>query len=197
MPALVTATPLDRKPLNRSHWGITTQYSSVFTGRTLVKVPVIPPRPIRALQNNPVRLVIPSIAINAIIEHVGLTPGGAMGTPQTLSDVAWFDPGIAPGQIGTSVIDGHLDWTHGEAAVFANLYKLHNGANIQVVDASGSLTTFIVTNIGTFGENENTDNIFNSSDGISHLNLITCDGAWNSTSQSYTDRLVIFSDKVN
>jgi hypothetical protein len=37
--------------------------------------------------------------------------------------------------------------------------------------------------------------IFTSKDGKSHLNIITCDWAWNKNTKHYPNRLVVFTDK--
>lgn len=38
--------------------------------------------------------------------------------------------------------------------------------------------------------------VFTSTDGKAHLNLITCFGSWDTDAKQYTDRFVIFTDKV-
>jgi hypothetical protein len=38
--------------------------------------------------------------------------------------------------------------------------------------------------------------VFASNDGGAHLNLITCAGEWNKGKKSYSERLVVFADKV-
>ena len=141
------------------------------------------------------RLQIPALALNAVVERVGLTTTGAMDTPNNPADVAWFDQGVLPGSIGSAVIDGHLDWKNGETAVFAHLANMQPGDTIFITDTEGMSTIFEVSKLQTYGQYENTMNIFSSSDGKSHLNLITCEGAWNNASQSYSDRLVVFADR--
>ncbi|PIZ82226.1 MAG: class F sortase, partial [Parcubacteria group bacterium CG_4_10_14_0_2_um_filter_41_6] len=37
--------------------------------------------------------------------------------------------------------------------------------------------------------------VFNSSDGKAHLNLITCTGVWNKEDNAFSERLVVFTDK--
>jgi hypothetical protein len=57
----------------------------------------------------PVRLRIPAIAVDAAVEHVGLTPDGAMDVPASYADVAWYTLGPKPGEPGNAAIAGHLD----------------------------------------------------------------------------------------
>jgi LPXTG-site transpeptidase (sortase) family protein len=143
----------------------------------------------------PVRLEIPEIKVNAVIEDVGLTPQGAMAVPEGPVDVAWLDLGPLPGEAGSAVIAGHEGWKDGIAAVFDNLHALRVGDKIVVEDNNGATVTFIVRDIKTYDQNGDTSGVFNTSDGQAHLNLITCEGTWNVVKKSYSDRLVVFADK--
>jgi sortase A len=143
----------------------------------------------------PVRLNIPDINVNAFVESVGLTALGAVGVPEGPVDVAWYDMGTRPGAIGSAVIVGHEGWKDGIAAVFDNLNKLVLGEKIYLTDNTGTTTVFIVRHIRLYGEHDSVPAVFNSTDGLAHLNLITCEGIWNAAKESYSGRLVVFTDK--
>ncbi len=143
----------------------------------------------------PVRLKIPIIDVDAAVEHVGLTSQGDMDTPKDPTNAGWFNQGPHPGDKGSSVIDGHFGWENSIPAVFDNLHRLQKGDKLHVEDEKGTITTFIVREFQTYGPNDDAAGIFSSSDGKAHLNLITCQGAWNTTQQSYATRLVVFADK--
>jgi hypothetical protein len=53
----------------------------------------------------------------------------------------------------------------------------------------------VVREIQRYDPNADASSVFSSNDGKSHLNLITCEGIWDEVSQSYPQRLVIFTDK--
>ena len=144
----------------------------------------------------PIRLIIPKIGVDAPLESVGLTASGEAGVPEDPSDAAWLNAGPRPGEEGTAVIDGHYGWKDGIPAVFDDLTKLQKGDRVYVEDQQGTVTTFVVRGIQTYGEHDNVSDVFVSSDKQSHLNLITCEGVWNKVSQSYSDRLVVFADKM-
>jgi LPXTG-site transpeptidase (sortase) family protein len=143
----------------------------------------------------PVRLVIPKINVDAAFEYLGLTPSGAMDVPKGPDNVAWFNLGPRPGEIGSSVVAGHYGWKNNIPAVFDNLYKLGKGDKMYIVDDKGATTTFMVGEIGIYDQNGDASNVFGSNDGKAHLNLITCEGVWNVVSKSRPSRLVIFTDK--
>ncbi|MDP2665319.1 MAG: class F sortase [bacterium] len=143
----------------------------------------------------PVRLKISAIQVDAAIEHVGLAPDGAMDTPKGPSDAAWFDGGPRPGEKGSAVIAGHFGWKENIPAVFDNLSTLRKGDKIYVENDKGEITTFVVRESRLFGEQGNAAEVFSSSDSKAHLNLITCEGVWNKNTKSYSERLVVFTDK--
>lgn len=145
-------------------------------------------------QGLPMRLTIPSININASIQNEGVTPQGAMGVPNNIVDVGWFDLGPRPGEVGSAVIAGHFDGENGEAGVFANLSKLKAGDKLYIQDSNGKTTIFVVQKSSTYNPGY-AENVFSSNNGA-HLNLITCDGIWDITKKSYTKRLVVFADII-
>lgn len=144
----------------------------------------------------PVRLKIPGINVNAALESVGLTLEGAVDVPKDPSNAAWFDLWPRPGENGSAVITGHYgQWKSGAGSVFDNLYKLRQGDKLYVEDDRGAIITFVVRASRSYDPEANAPEVFSSNDGKSHLNLITCEGAWNKVSKSYPKRLVVFTDK--
>lgn len=143
----------------------------------------------------PVRLIIPNIYVDAIIEPVGLTSLGAMDVSKGPANAAWFELGPLPGEIGSSVVNGHSGWKNGIPAVFDNLHKLQPGHKIYVVDKEGTTVVFTVREIRLYDQNADSSSVFDSVDGKAHLNLITCDGLWNRSLKSSPNRLVVFADK--
>lgn len=142
----------------------------------------------------PIRIKIPKINVDASIEYVGLTTDGSIDAPKYPENTAWFTLGPRPGEIGSSVIDGHSGWKDEIPAVFDDLYKLHIEDKIYIEDKKGTIITFVVRELKIYKETENVSDIFNSKDGKAHLNLITCNGTWNKIKKSYSNRLVVFSD---
>ncbi|TSC81971.1 MAG: hypothetical protein G01um101420_754 [Parcubacteria group bacterium Gr01-1014_20] len=143
----------------------------------------------------PVRLKIPSINVDAPVEYVGLTPNGAMDAPKESANVAWFNQGPLPGESGSAVIAGHFGWKNGKASVFDDLHKLRKGDKLSVEDGKGAVTTFVVRESRRYDPKADASDVFGSSDGKTHLNLVTCEGVWDKASKTYSQRLVVFTDK--
>lgn len=149
-----------------------------------------------AIAGRPERLIIPGINVDAAVKEVGLTSVGAMDMIKSLNDVAWYELGQRPGDNGTAVFGGHYDGRkNGEVAVFDNLYKLRQGDKIFVEDDQGVTTTFVVRESRRYESHADATDVFVSNDGKAHLNLIACDGVWNKVAKSYSQRLVVFTDR--
>ncbi|MEO8065235.1 MAG: sortase [Candidatus Doudnabacteria bacterium] len=144
----------------------------------------------------PLRLVIPSLNVDAAIENVGETAGGAMDVPKRPEDVGWYDQGPKPGQEGSSVIAGHLDWTNGKAAVFYNLNKLVKGDMVQILTENGESVPFAVRETRFYDFDAKVPEVY-SSDSGAHLNLVTCAGVWDKSKKTYSKRFVVFADLVD
>ncbi|MEJ0021666.1 MAG: class F sortase [Candidatus Doudnabacteria bacterium] len=144
----------------------------------------------------PVRLKIPAINVDAAVVDLGLAADGAMDVPKAPSDVGWFQLGSRPGQTGSAVLDGHYGiWKNGDKSVFDNLYKLRSGDKLYIEDDTGTIMTFVVVGSKNYEPDADSSDIFGSTDGKAHLNLITCEGVWDEAQKSYSKRLIVFTDK--
>lgn len=143
----------------------------------------------------PVRLKIPSINVDANIQQVGVSTDGEMEVPSNTVDVGWFKLGARPSEKGSAVISGHIDGENGIAGVFADLSKLKKNDLLYIEDDKGTLTAFVVRESRIYDPGY-ADEVFSRNDGA-HLNLITCEGLWDETKRSYSERLVVFTDIAN
>ena len=137
----------------------------------------------------PVRLVIPSIQLDATIEARGLDAGRNLDTASDFEHVAWYDRGPAPGQPGNALINGHVNWWTGDAA-FTRLKQVRIGDRVQVVRADGTSVLFTVSARQTVPANARVASLFAPSRSAS-LTLITCAGVWNPLAMSDTQRLLV------
>jgi sortase (surface protein transpeptidase) len=144
---------------------------------------------------NPVLLSIPAIGVNAHVESLGALSNGDLATPtqSPWTDVGWYDVGTQPGEIGSAVIDGHLDRPGGYPAVFWNLRYLHPGDSVMVQTANGKTLTFHVLRVVYYlPQDAPLQEIFGNGSGT-YLNLITCAGDWIPSQHQTTLRLVVYA----
>ena len=147
---------------------------------------------------NPSRLIISSIGIDTAVESVGMLDNGTMATPALgpWDDVGWYAGGPRPGEVGSAVIDGHLDRPGGSPAVFWNLRDLHVGDSVMIVDSVGHTVHFRVTRIALYRPQQAPVlEIFGDKRG-SYLNLITCAGDWIASQHQTAFRLVVYTTLV-
>lgn len=144
----------------------------------------------------PVRLKIPIIGVDSVIEDALITKDGRMDVPVGSVDVAWFALGPQPGALGSAVIGGHFGIRNGVKFVFYDLDKLKEGNKVFIEDDMGKVLEFVVRAVELFDRNGDATTVFSSDDGIAHLNLITCEGVWNQVNGGYPKRRVVFTDAL-
>ncbi|HEY8692287.1 MAG TPA: class F sortase [Chloroflexota bacterium] len=143
----------------------------------------------------PSKLLIPSIHVDAPVEHVGTTADGAMDVPHEPNDVAWFNLGYRPGERGSAVIAGHLD-SATDRAVFWDLRLLKQGDKVLLKAEDGSQLTFRVSGSEVYPYNQAPlQKIFGAAD-QPMLNLVTCNGVFDRGNKNYDKRLVVYAKEA-
>ncbi len=181
--------------LQQSVWGTVTNAntSSYVAMESVADVPDVSATstPTSPTFSEPSRLSIPSIGVDAKVQHVGLTASRAMGIPTNFTDVAWYKYGPIPGEKGSAVIDGHVDNGLALSGVFKKLNQVQEGDDIYVTDEKGNEAHFKVTDIKMYPyDNAPAEEIFGKTD-KKLLRLITCDGKWVKAARTYDMRLVV------
>jgi len=143
----------------------------------------------------PLRLKIPVINVDAAVYYVGLTSDGTMDIAKDPDKVAWYEFGPRPGEIGSAVIAGHYGWIGDKGSIFNDIHTLKKGDELSVTDEKGTVIIFVVREIRQYNPESDATTVFKSNDGKSHLNLITCSGVWENHEQSYSNRLIVFTDR--
>lgn len=175
-------------------WHRTAGHHNHYSGAATTKQATAPngSATVKAIEaSTPKYIRIPKLGLQANVQAVGLNAQGNMAAPNKLTDVAWYKPGPQPGAPGNAVMAGHFGKPHQTA--FWNLNQLKTGDLIEIVDSNGQLFTFEVTATEKVNPGEaERQRIFGASN-AKHLNLITCDGAWNKQSHSYDLRFIVYT----
>jgi sortase (surface protein transpeptidase) len=149
------------------------------------------------VQEQPVRIRIPALKVNAPIIPAAVDSAGALTVPANVYQAAWFQAGNAPGQPGTAIVAAHVDF-QGVLGLFNGLHTLPKGAAIYVTDASGHVRVFHVTS-GTLAPKSDPSTVGSlaaaaARPGQPRLALITCGGDLNVAKHSYYDNFVLLAD---
>jgi hypothetical protein len=140
----------------------------------------------------PTRVVIPAIGVNAAVEPVGLTKGGALATPPLSARnlTGWWDGGYAPGQDGPAVIVGHIDSAAAGPLVFYHLGGLKPG---DVAYTEPGNLKFTVTQVQEVSKNRFPTQTVYGKTSRPTLRLITCGGNFNSSTGHYDDNIIVYA----
>jgi LPXTG-site transpeptidase (sortase) family protein len=140
----------------------------------------------------PVRLRIPAIGVDAAVVPVGQRPDGQMEIPPA-AQAGWYRPGPQPGDHGSAVIAGHIDF-EGARGVFHALPTLPVGAEVRVDDANGQARTYVVTAREQIAKDAVDLGRYFTWDGSSRLTLITCGGVFDPAARSYEDNIFVTAE---
>ncbi|MBI2611030.1 class F sortase [Candidatus Kaiserbacteria bacterium] len=171
-----------------------------YSPDTEVPVPEIEqvPEEKRALpEDQPARLRVPSLEIDAFIQHVGVNAKGNMAAPSNFVDVGWYKYGTTPGFTGSAVVTGHVDNALGLPGVFKELDKMRIGDDIFVEAQDGEELHFRVVEIQRYPYTLVPLKVLFSRSDLPRLNLITCSGKWLQSERSYDERLVVYAELVS
>jgi LPXTG-site transpeptidase (sortase) family protein len=140
----------------------------------------------------PVRVEIPSLAIDLPVEPVGVQDDGWMAIPENPSVVGWYRFGPAPGdEAGAAVLAAHVDSLRYGLGPFAALKTLERGAEVLVTDEGGGTVRYRVEDIERTGKAALTDAGVFDRGGEPRLNLITCGGTFDRQSRTYSDNVIV------
>jgi Sortase domain len=143
----------------------------------------------------PVSVSIPAIGVDSELLHLGLNADGTIQVPSLVTSAdqaAWYKYSATPGQIGTSVIEGHVDSYLGPA-VFFRLGALRPGDTIEVTLADGVTAIFRVTGVRQYAKSHFPARTIYGATRYAALRLITCGGVFDYATGHYLSSTVVFA----
>jgi hypothetical protein len=178
--------------LSQQHAPVPSASAAGNTGPGGVKGPSLP-------HSLPVSVTIPTIGVQSKLLRLGRNQDGTMEVPNLVTSAgqaAWYKYSVTPGQIGTSVIEGHVDSYHGPA-VFYRLGALKPGNRINVTLADGITAVFRVTGVREYAKDEYPANTIYARTNYAGLRLITCGGGFDAVTGHYLGSVVVFASLVS
>ncbi|MCL2174306.1 class F sortase [Candidatus Saccharibacteria bacterium] len=137
------------------------------------------------------RLIIPRIGLNACLATVGLAADGTVDVHASLP--AWFNQssraGTSSGRYSATFIDGH------RSGIFKNLGRLAVGDTVMVTFVGGESYTYTVraTEIAPLAQVDMAKALSIYGGAGQGLNLMTCDGAYNTNLGTAERRLTVYA----
>ncbi|WP_295700198.1 class F sortase [Lapillicoccus sp.] len=148
----------------------------------------------------PVAITASRIQVTAApLAQYGLDAQGAIAVPPSTATTpaGWYTGSPTPGQVGPSVIVGHVDSAAAGPSVFYHLSELRPGDRIEVTRADHTVAVFAVDSVETYAKAEfPTLQVYGN---INHagLRLITCGGPFYANKGHYQDNVVAFAHLVS
>ncbi|GGN41614.1 sortase (surface protein transpeptidase) [Actinoplanes campanulatus] len=154
----------------------------------------------RGMQRSvPVRLEIPSIGVDTGLMTLGLRDDGTLEVPPLRGDApaGWYRHSPTPGEVGASVLAGHVDSARDGPAVFHRLGEARPGDPVAVRRTDGTVARFTVTKVATYPKRDfPSDQVYTPLDRPG-LRLITCGGVFDRGRGSYRSNIVVFAEAVS
>ncbi|HWC22841.1 MAG TPA: class F sortase [Flexivirga sp.] len=150
-------------------------------------------------RSTPVSLSLPKIGIeDAPLAKFGLNKHDEIAIPPSKANTpaGWFTGSPTPGQLGPSVIAGHVDSDAGPS-IFFKLGQLRAGDRASVALADHKVAVFEVDSVERFKKSEfPTLRVYGNLDHAG-LRLITCGGAYDTSIHHYVDNIVVYAHLVS
>ena len=143
----------------------------------------------------PVTVSVPAIGATGPVTPIGVDDAGEIEVPADATTLGWYRNGPSPGETGSAVIVGHVDF-HGEWGTFGRLAEVGLGSPIAVTLDDGSQVTFVVANVYRVPKPELPTAALFAHDGPARLTLITCGGAFDRASGHYVDNVVVEAERA-
>ncbi len=144
----------------------------------------------------PLELSIPAIGLTVSLSELGLNSNDTVEVPTNYQQPGWYEYGPSPGQLGSSVILGHVDSYLGPA-VFFQLRTLRPGDSVEVTLADGVVTHFVVRQVAMYLKADFPTQLVYGSHGYSALQLVTCGGVFDSQTGHYLSNVVVYTSLVS
>lgn len=140
----------------------------------------------------PVRVQIGAAGIDIDVIPVGVEAGGFMELPENPAIAGWYRFGSDPwSPDGNTVISAHIDAPEYPIGPFAELRGLVPGSEVTVLGQDGAAAVYDVASVTYYPKQDlPTDEIF-ARMGTRSLVLITCGGAFDSSTGRYADNVVV------
>jgi len=144
--------------------------------------------------NMPRFIRINKLGVEARVKRIGTKPNNQLESPSSIFDTGWYDGSSKPGEAGAALIDAHVAGPskHG---VFYDLKKLIAGDAIQIERGDGKLINYKVVSSKSFPADsvDMASTLVSADPAKPGLNLMTCDGQFDSKTNQYKSRLVVYA----
>ena len=144
-------------------------------------------------------LSIPELGVESDLMQLGLNADRTVEVPPLSKDApaGWYKFSPTPGDVGPSVILGHIDSLQFGPGVFYRLKALSPGDEVTVDRADKRTAVFRVDSVQQFAKDAFPTQLIYGDTPDAQLRLITCGGTFDAAAGSYEDNIVAFATLVS
>jgi len=147
-------------------------------------------------RSEPTHLRIAKVNIDTDLTSIGRNPDDTIEVPKDYHMAGWYRYSPTPGELGPSIIVGHVDNVRG-LAVFWHLHELSPGDVVEITRADSQTHTFKIDDVKQFPRDSfPTQEVYGNIDHAG-LRLITCGGVFNTQTHEYSHNTVVYASLVN
>ncbi len=203
-PATVTITAIAaaQGPGTRAGASISSRPKPTPIGPRLSRPPTAPAdakpttAPLVLAASAPLAITIPSIGVQSNLIQLGLNPDQSIEVPpldDPHSKAGWYKYSPTPGQIGPTVILGHVDSAKYGPGVFFKLGALQPGATVEVTLTDRIVAVFTVDKVVAYPKSAFPSTAVYGNIDHPGLRLITCGGTFDPAAGSYESNIVAYA----
>ncbi|MEC3976188.1 class F sortase [Amycolatopsis sp. H20-H5] len=136
---------------------------------------------------------VPAIAARSTLVQLGLNADKTVQVPPVDQPLqaGWYQHGPTPGEVGPSVVLGHIDGNH-QKGIFWRLHEVKTGDKVLVGRQDGGSLTFTVTKVDQVAKSSFPTEAVYGNTADPEIRLITCGGAFDSAAHSYLDNIIVY-----
>lgn len=137
---------------------------------------------------------IPSIGARSTLVELGLDANKSIQIPPVDKPLqaGWYKYSPTPGQVGPSVVVGHIDGDH-QKGIFWRLHDVKPGDKVSIGRADGITVTFTVNKVDRVQKSAFPTSAVYGNTADPELRLITCGGAFDATTGHYLENLIVYA----
>ncbi|WP_410577772.1 class F sortase [Amycolatopsis sp. lyj-108] len=143
---------------------------------------------------DPLSIDVPKIEAKSSLVPLGLNADNTVEVPPITRPMqaGWYVHGPTPGEVGPSVILGHVDGNK-QKGIFFRLKELAPGDKVSITRKDGKTAEFAVTKVERVAKDKfPTDAVYGDTT-EPELRLITCGGVFDKASNNYLDNIIVFA----
>lgn len=143
---------------------------------------------------DPVSIDVPKIGAKSSLIPLGLNADNTVEVPPITQPMqaGWYEHGPTPGEVGPSVILGHVDGNK-QKGIFYRLKELAAGDKVSIARKDGTTAEFAVTKVERVAKDKFPTEAVYGDTSDPELRLITCGGVFDKASHNYLDNVIVFA----